>query len=147
MTILEQGTLIASNLMPGGDDLYYKPEKQDKFSAYMGQVINGWSNFNSFSLSGLLDKENDAGITAMWEIIPDRKLIKGKFEKKPQRRNLINVDVTTAGYIHIPVCSPEHAYQSWDTTSAGSSTFYPCNIPLGMDYCGQATFEDQTSDA
>ncbi|KAL4938844.1 hypothetical protein BDV06DRAFT_231514 [Aspergillus oleicola] len=297
MTVLEQGIMVAGGLM-SGDDAYWTPEKQDEFSAYMGQVINGWSKFNSYSLSALLDKGDDAAIDAIWDLISDGKLIEGKFENEPPAerdltgelqddilkcvfgftipalwrsagtypfilktgkgcgvdhylemeeyldeetmketgecvnneqwylvypkgdsescscqvndggpcneqcvpakfstppgldslngtafgniskkdliagsvntwrdnneentykyadptdpdtvRNLMNVDVTTAGYMHIPVCSAARAYQSWDTTSAGSSEFYPCDIPPGKDYCGQATFEDQTSDA
>ncbi|KAK6222731.1 hypothetical protein LQW54_000912 [Pestalotiopsis sp. IQ-011] len=41
--------------------------------------------------------------------------------------NLLNVDVTTPGYMRLPVCSPERAFRSWDTTSAGSSANYPCH--------------------
>jgi hypothetical protein len=61
--------------------------------------------------------------------------------------DLMDVDVTTPGFMHIPISSPGRAYQSWDTTSAGSSTFYPCDIPPGLGYCGESTFVDQTSDA
>jgi hypothetical protein len=46
--------------------------------------------------------------------------------------NMINADVTTPGYMRIPVCSPEQAYKSWDTTKAGSSANYPCDIPPGQ---------------
>ncbi|KAL4790146.1 putative necrosis-inducing factor-domain-containing protein [Aspergillus venezuelensis] len=261
MTVLEQGTLIAGSLMPGGDDVYWTPEKQDEFSAYMGQVIHGWSIFNYFSLEKLLDEGSDGAIAAIWEIISDGKLIEGKYdkeapatgdpssdlikdiskcvfgftipalwraaaygedhyledldaktmketgewmdnyqwylvypkgesgdcpcqpndggpcnsvcvlakfsatpgldslnvhhgsintrannEKENTYENLMNVDVTTTGYIHIPVCSPERVYQSWDTASAGSSTFCLCDIPPDQDHCGQSSFEDQISD-
>ncbi|KAJ6140241.1 hypothetical protein N7471_006727 [Penicillium samsonianum] len=60
--------------------------------------------------------------------------------------NLMNVDVTTPGFMRIPVCSPERAFKSWDTAKAGSSDYYPCDIPPGRDTCGDSTFENQTSD-
>ncbi|KAE8152020.1 chitinase [Aspergillus avenaceus] len=66
--------------------------------------------------------------------------------KKGTIDNLLNVDITTPGFIRIPVCSPERAFKSWDTARTGSNS-YPCDIPLGMDTCGESTFEDQTNDA
>ncbi|KAK8131380.1 hypothetical protein PG984_007818 [Apiospora sp. TS-2023a] len=61
--------------------------------------------------------------------------------------NLLKVDVTTPGFMRLPVCSPERAFQSWDTTSKGSSPNYPCDIPPGRDTCGDSTFENQSSGA
>ncbi|KAF7554695.1 hypothetical protein G7Z17_g2698 [Cylindrodendrum hubeiense] len=61
--------------------------------------------------------------------------------------SLLDIDITTPGYIRLPVCSPERAYQSWDTSSTGSSTYYPCDVPPGIDNCGDSSFEDNTSDA
>lgn len=61
--------------------------------------------------------------------------------------NLLKVDVTTPGYVRLPVCSPERAFQSWDTSSKGSSDNYPCDIPPGKNDCGDSSFENQTSDA
>lgn len=49
--------------------------------------------------------------------------------------------------MRLPVCSPERAYQSWDTTSKGSSDFYPCDIPPGKKSCEKSSFQDDTSDA
>lgn len=66
---------------------------------------------------------------------------KGNIEK------LLDVDVTTPGFMRIPVCSPERAFQSWDTSKRGSSDNYPCDNPPGRDHCGQSTFVDQTSSA
>ncbi|KAK4155345.1 hypothetical protein C8A00DRAFT_31870 [Chaetomidium leptoderma] len=40
---------------------------------------------------------------------------------------LLNVDITTPGFVRLPVCSPERAYQSWVTTGKGSSANYPCD--------------------
>ncbi|KAL2847859.1 putative necrosis-inducing factor-domain-containing protein [Aspergillus pseudoustus] len=61
--------------------------------------------------------------------------------------NLMDVDVTTPGFMQIPICSPGRAYESWDKSKPGSRTFYPCHIPPGIGYCGQSSFTDQTSDA
>lgn len=63
--------------------------------------------------------------------------------------DLLDLDVTTPGIMRLPVCSPERAYQSWDTTSKGSSAFYPCDIPPGQRSCKASTFtyKDDTSNA
>jgi hypothetical protein len=59
--------------------------------------------------------------------------------------SLSSGDITAPGYIRIPVCSPERALQSWETTNKGSSANYPCDIPPGRNLCGVSTFVDQTS--
>jgi hypothetical protein len=61
--------------------------------------------------------------------------------------DLIDGDMTLPGYVRLPVCSPERAWQSWDTTGAGSSENYPCDMPPGISHCGESSFVDQTSDA
>ncbi|KAK4246406.1 glycoside hydrolase [Corynascus novoguineensis] len=61
--------------------------------------------------------------------------------------NLIDMDFTTPGFFHLPVCGPEHAYQSWETSKSGYSANYPCDVPQGISDCGNSTFEDQTSAA
>jgi hypothetical protein len=58
---------------------------------------------------------------------------------------MMKVDVTTPGFIRLPVCSPERAFKSWDTAKKGSSDYYPCDIPPGKDTCGDSTFENETS--
>jgi hypothetical protein len=60
--------------------------------------------------------------------------------------NMIDVDVTTPGFMRIPVCSAERAYQSWDTTGKGSIDNYPCDIPSGKSTCEDPSFIDQTTD-
>jgi hypothetical protein len=60
--------------------------------------------------------------------------------------DLLEVDITTPGYIRLPICSPEHAFQGWDSTNKGSSDNYPCDVPPGKDFCGDSTFEDETTD-
>ena len=48
--------------------------------------------------------------------------------------------------VQLPVCSPDRAFQSWDTSSIKSSPFYPCDIPPGRNHCGGLTFNSQGSD-
>ncbi|KAL8333671.1 hypothetical protein RB593_003384 [Gaeumannomyces tritici] len=62
------------------------------------------------------------------------------------RKSLAGLDVNTPGVIQLPVCSPDRAFQSWDTSSMRSSPFYPCDITPGRDHCGGSTFDNQGSD-
>lgn len=78
-----------------------------------------------------------------------KKNVEGRFDQtadKSTLSDLIDVDVTAPGVVRLPVCSPERAFQSWDTASKGSSPFYPCDIPPGKNECGDSTFENETSD-
>ncbi|KAL4805376.1 chitinase [Aspergillus unguis] len=61
--------------------------------------------------------------------------------------DLLDVDVTTPGFMRIPVCTAERAFLVWDTAKAGSTSDYPCNVPPGIDTCGESSFENETSDA
>ncbi|KAH0426127.1 glycosylhydrolase family 18-6 [Colletotrichum camelliae] len=60
-----------------------------------------------------------------------------------------NIELTAPGFIRLPVCSPERAFQSWDTAPKGhrSSPNYPCDNPPGIDNCGDSSFENQSSGA
>ncbi|PYI01817.1 chitinase [Aspergillus sclerotiicarbonarius CBS 121057] len=297
MTLIGQGTTIAKDALPGGDATKWTPEKQDEFSAYLGQVVYGWANITSLALEDLFSGSNEA-IDTLYGAMSDGKLLPGMREgelpatgnaqnellaninkcivgfalpalwrqsgsytfiidaghacngdkrlsayldddtmdttgvcvdnwqyylaypdgaakkcsckqvmdKGPCTRicrdnkfsapkgieyisggknyngitttelvqgsvrtwigngrengasvadptndgtlaDLMAVDVTTPGFMRIPVCSPARAFQSWDTASKGSSPNWPCDIPPGKDECGASTFVDQTSDA
>ncbi|BCS23654.1 uncharacterized protein APUU_40098A [Aspergillus puulaauensis] len=62
--------------------------------------------------------------------------------------DLTSLDVTAPGYMRIPVCSADRAFQSWTKQkNPNSSPNYPCDIQPGKDDCGKSTFVDQTSDA
>lgn len=50
MTLVGQGTTTAKDLLSPGNEGEWTPEKQDEFSAYMGQVVYGWSNVTSRAL-------------------------------------------------------------------------------------------------
>ncbi|KAL2152192.1 hypothetical protein VTH82DRAFT_5376 [Thermothelomyces myriococcoides] len=63
------------------------------------------------------------------------------------KSGLVDMDITTPGFVRLPVCSADRAFRSWNTAEKGSSPNYPCDIPPGIDRCGASSFEDQTSDA
>jgi GH18 family chitinase len=296
MNLIGQSTTIAKDLLPS-EDAPWTPEKQDSFSNYMGQTINGWANVTAFALEKLFDGSNES-IDVLWKTISNGKLSPGKADGdssstpeadgEPELRakvgksffgysipalwkvskthafvidsgyscdennplgeyleddtmaatwgcvddklyylvnpegdasgckchyydnghcenvcsnnkfsappgldsldgtdfggitkedlitgsvrtylqnggknggksadpdnsgtqdELLKTDVTTPGFIRLPVCSPERAFQSWDTAKADSSDNYPCDIPPGKDDCGDSSFENQTSGA
>ena len=62
--------------------------------------------------------------------------------------DLFGQDVTTPGYIRIPVCSPAIAFAAW--SQAGGSTpgipGWPCTPPMAISDCDDSTFVDQTTD-
>jgi hypothetical protein len=61
--------------------------------------------------------------------------------------DLINQDITTPGFIRIPVCSAEVAWTAWsDTAIQRSVDNYPCYIKPSISDCGDSSFVDQTSD-
>jgi hypothetical protein len=297
MTLIGQSTTIAKDALPGGDATKWTPEKQDEFSAYLGQVVYGWANITSLALKDLFSG-SDVAIDALWQAMSDGKLINGKKEgdlpttgneqnellaninkciigfalpalwrqsgsytfiidaghacnedkdlsdyldndtmgatgvcvdnwqyylaypdgdatkctcervtdagpcqticrdqkfsapkgieyisdghnyngitktelvkgsvrtwigngrengakvadptNEGTMSDLMEVDVTSPGFMRIPVCSPERAFQSWDTANKDSSPNWPCDIPPGKDECGDSTFVDQTSGA
>ncbi|KAL4899490.1 hypothetical protein BDW74DRAFT_171529 [Aspergillus multicolor] len=297
MTVVGQGTTIAKDTLPS-EDAYWTPEDQDRFSAYMAQVVSGWDETAAMSVEKLFDGTEES-LDVMWQAMRNGQLIEGAFETgepdeqrynesdhltgniekcifgwsipalwreseaytfiinaghncgegnkhsdyiddetaeetgvcvdgkqyyivypegdanececervtdlgpcqticrdqkfsvppgldaldgtrfggiskenlvtgsvntwvdngeengagsaDPEDRmtasNMIDVDVTTAGFMRIPVCSAERAFQSWDTTDKGSSDNYPCDIPPGKNTCEDSSFENQTSDA
>lgn len=65
--------------------------------------------------------------------------------------SLVNDDITTPGYIRMPVCTETLARRSWanadKTESSRDKPNFPCNVDNGKDYCGDSTFVDQTSGA
>ncbi|KAB5511420.1 hypothetical protein GE09DRAFT_690361 [Coniochaeta sp. 2T2.1] len=60
---------------------------------------------------------------------------------------LLDMGVTTPGFVNLPVCSPDRAFQSWKTTGKGSSANYPCDIPPGIGHCGDSNFENRGGSA
>lgn len=77
------------------------------------------------------DKENGAGAA--------------KPDNPDTLKSLMQDDVTTPGFIRMPVCSADRARIAWGASS-DSAANYPCNANAGYDYCGDSTLENQTSD-
>jgi hypothetical protein len=89
MILLDQGISITRQLLPGGSDPQWTPEARGEFSAYMGQVINGWANITSIALQTLLGGETQDELDAIWDLIADGKLIEGSSDiKAPDIKNL-----------------------------------------------------------
>ncbi|KAJ5647453.1 hypothetical protein N7490_003825 [Penicillium lividum] len=115
----------------------------NKFSAPPGLDSLGDGNFGGITKSDLIK-----GSVRTWK--QNGKANGGGFADPTNQGtidNLLDVDVTTPGFMRIPVCSPERAFKSWDALKAGSSDNYPCDIQPGKDKCGDSTFESQTSGA
>ncbi|OAA63574.1 Glycoside hydrolase, subgroup, catalytic core [Niveomyces insectorum RCEF 264] len=60
--------------------------------------------------------------------------------------DLMNTDVTTPGYVRIPVCDDYTAFVATQNNHP-STPNYPCNDPVAPSTCDTSTFVDQTSDA
>jgi hypothetical protein len=63
-------------------------------------------------------------------------------------RDLMDQDVTTPGFVRIPVCSARTAFAAWsDTSIHGDVDNYPCYIKPSISDCQDSSFIDQTSGA
>ncbi|RAK98081.1 glycoside hydrolase [Aspergillus ibericus CBS 121593] len=83
-TVLKQQTCttIAKDALPSGGNgtgTLWTPENQDEFSAYLGQVVYGWANVTSLTLTTLFHGTNEA-LDALLAAMSDGKLIEGKRE-------------------------------------------------------------------
>lgn len=117
--------------------------RDNKFSAPKGiEYISDGNNYNGITKTELVKgsvrtwigngRENGASMADL--------------TNEGTMSNLMEVDVMSPGFMWIPVCSPERAFQSWDTANKDSSLNWPCDIPPGKDEWGDSTFVDQTSD-
>ena len=83
------------------------------------------------------DKSNDAATQDPSELSFDDGLFKG--------------DITTAGFIRLPVCDLNNAKAAWTQSDSNPDIMkkdnYPCNPSLGTSFCGTTEVIDQTSDA
>ncbi|EFE34865.1 class V chitinase, putative, partial [Trichophyton benhamiae CBS 112371] len=64
------------------------------------------------------------------------------------RERLVSQDITTPGFIRVPVCRPDAAFKSWLGLNNKPDTpleNYPCSPLLARDECEASTFEDQTN--
>ena len=64
-------------------------------------------------------------------------------------QDLANQDITTPGYIRLPVCSGQVAWASWSNPSQSNTSApgYPCNPLQGQTKCSQYSYQDETSSA
>lgn len=64
-------------------------------------------------------------------------------------KDLSNQNITTPGYIRLPVCSPQVAWASWTNPAQSNSSApgYPCNSLQGVTKCSGYTYEDETTSA
>lgn len=118
------------------------------FSTLKGDgLLNGSPDWGGLNVTDLIigsvrtwlqnDKQNGGG-----DANPD---------DKGTLQALRDADITTPGFIKMPVCNQVLARRSWanadDTESARDKPFFPCNKDNGKDYCGASSFENQGSDA
>ncbi|EFW98972.1 class 5 chitinase chi100 [Grosmannia clavigera kw1407] len=63
--------------------------------------------------------------------------------------DLMNGDITTPGYIIMPVCSAEYAWANWKAHGAKPSgvNYWPCGVYPSPNDCQTSSFTDQTSSA
>ncbi|KAL4745304.1 hypothetical protein BDW72DRAFT_211523 [Aspergillus terricola var. indicus] len=67
-------------------------------------------------------------------------------EDKATLESLFDQDITTPGFIRLPVCDPDMAFKAWEQGYTTEEN-YPCIPHKSPDYCRDSTFVDQTSDA
>jgi hypothetical protein len=62
--------------------------------------------------------------------------------------DLTNQDITTPGYMRLPVCPPDYAFKAWDNPKRADKDdpMWPCVYTKARAECWDITFEDQTSD-
>ncbi|KAM7183708.1 hypothetical protein V8F20_012513 [Naviculisporaceae sp. PSN 640] len=63
--------------------------------------------------------------------------------------SLFRMDITTPGFISLPICSPQIARKSWELTKGhvgspgkGSTPNWPCDPPKGLVKCGEYEFDE-----
>jgi hypothetical protein len=98
-------------------------------------ALKGLEYLNGQALGGITKEDLIKGYVRTH--IDDNKVNKGNVADPNNRQiidDLLNIDVTTPGHIHIPVCSSERAFQSWDTNDKGSSANYPGDNPPSRRY-------------
>lgn len=61
--------------------------------------------------------------------------------------DLYDQDITTPGYIRLPVCSGETAFHNWEVYSDRTLDNWPCYVPPPKNDCESSSFIDQTSGA
>ncbi|KOS19727.1 Killer toxin subunits alpha/beta [Escovopsis weberi] len=108
----------------------------NKFSAAQGVNALGVNRFG-----GVLVRDLIAGAVKTYEA-------NGYQNKKDYPDSSIPIDgqeiseddLTIPGLVRIPVCGPERAFKSWDTSKPTDATpNYPCDVPPGKIFCSPST--------
>ncbi|KAL4879073.1 hypothetical protein BJY04DRAFT_229417 [Aspergillus karnatakaensis] len=128
----------SSSTYPGCNEIYV----DNKFSALPGMVSLTGSDWGSITREDIVraavrtwihnGRENGAAVVDATD--------------PSSAESLMDVDITTPGFIRLPICSAERAFTSWDETSKGSSPNFPCDLQQGKNECGETSFENQTTD-
>ncbi|KXH64966.1 glycosylhydrolase family 18-6 [Colletotrichum salicis] len=84
MALIGRSTTIAKDLLSSQGEPDWKPEDQDKFSNYMGQVIDGWANVTSLALKSVFD-----GTPRLGQPIADGKLYPKNVSPDPRSNELL----------------------------------------------------------
>ncbi|KAI8157845.1 hypothetical protein K4K49_005092 [Colletotrichum sp. SAR 10_70] len=115
--------------------------RDNKFSAPVG--LSRLKDFGNLSVDDLVK-----GSVETWlynKNVNKRLNITQMSLERPTQSDLLDVNIRTPGFVQLPVCSADRAFQSWDTGKTGSSHNYPCDIPPGKDHCGASSFENRGS--
>lgn len=61
----------------------------------------------------------------------------------------MNFDITTPGFMRLPVCSPDMAHAAWNLVTDQTTPNWPCVVKPSKNDCGAlaGTFVGQTTDA
>ncbi|KAL8366609.1 hypothetical protein RB595_010461 [Gaeumannomyces hyphopodioides] len=141
---------------PDGDAVSCKCERDSDMGPCQRQCRNnkfsapvGLDSLNGGSFGRVTKEDIVIGSLATWlhnGRVNKKVSITDLVQKQDIRESMVGLRVNTPGIVQPPVCSPDRAFQSWNTGGKGSSPYYPCDIPPGVDHCGDSTFENRGSD-
>lgn len=94
MGVIGTTTSIAKELLPPAKGTDWNPQAQNKFSSYLGEVLNGWSYASEKSLLRFFDVPDDAALDQLWDMIKNGQLSEGKIDD-----NVVRPDKPTASTI------------------------------------------------
>ncbi|CAN8105483.1 unnamed protein product [Discula destructiva] len=139
--------------------LFYlvSPEGESQFCSTSGSPVCHNRKFSAPSGIDSLGSEAFGGIWAKEDLISgavrtyrQNGNANGGGPADPTNPGTINdlfdrLDITTPGFIRLPVFSAGRAFESWAKGDKGSTPNFPCDRLPGKNSCSVATFVDQTS--
>ncbi|GIJ90274.1 hypothetical protein Asppvi_009228 [Aspergillus pseudoviridinutans] len=146
---LDEDTMHAMGGYYGGN-LYYLPSlKGDGSTCTEGGCID-----NKFSAPPGVDSQDgkDFGGVTVADITKGtatERRRRGRPQQQWDTRGPPPQDVTTPGFIRLPVCSADFAFKAWDQSGGPYTNVanYPCLPHQVPDHCGDSVFVNLTSDA